>query len=810
MTAARGVSSRGFKGRGRRGEGAPPRGARGVKRKQQLNSKRQQQQLRQKQGGSLPRRPDIKGLDDKGDKKRQSKYVKSKNNNNNNSNSSSSSNSRTSRSKTRPKKEELQHQKQKQHAGSIKTREDGTQREKATPEGSQRKRKLSHGQERLRALLSKHPELLHAGESADAAVAACFKKAAGGPLQQPEATSDASPPSDNHASHQQHQQQQQQQEQQQHVSGSKRRKLLRLVMNSRTAEEKVFVHKAYQIYNEILRSIRAAEGGGEPPSRPSTSRLQILVGRAVSFLEKPLAQKDRHSCTARLAQVCLKHAEGDLRLRLWELLFKDFTEFCCCKSFYHVAMKLHLYGSEKQRERLIERLVSRKEAAFTRHGATVWEYIYCAQKTAVAQQKLLNCLMLEPAVLVAIPQANQCTSFSQVIKLLSETQQKKTFEDVSSLIQKCVDKELLGKAHVHRIVKAFCRQEAAAVAAADVAALAAVAAAVAAVAVAAVVAAADAISAHDAEEEAACKCGSRRVAIWGTVAEGALHMATTKDGVEGITRLLGYATAKERKNIVKGLKQHCLAFALNPELLPATVQLAFDAYGHLLLLQLLHTEGICKQLPTHYQELLALPSPTSRFSQHQAILTDVNACSLKAAATRQGELRPAVLKALTSAIEGLPLDGAKGEEHQPSVSAFLKDSFASKVFVQLAHYPEAEAALLRGIASLESDLQQNKPSIMNHPVGQRTLCGVLKAGCRGAPSILAAAWGALAKRLASVMETKGIFVILQIFNSARELQLSELEAQMRKQLHDESLEQAEAAVQKAGKCRLKAAAGEIN
>ncbi|KAL8433908.1 hypothetical protein ACSSS7_003513 [Eimeria intestinalis] len=191
--------------------------------------------------------------------------------------------------------------------------------------------------------------------------------------------------------------------------------------------------------------------------------------------------------------------------------------------------------------------------------------------------------------------------------------------------------------------------------------------------------------------------------------------------------------------------------------------LAFDAYGHLLLLQLLHAEGICKQLPTHYQDLLSLPSPTS----------------LKTAATRQGELRPAVVRALTSAFVALPLEGTEREEQQPSVSALLKDAFAWKVFVQLAQYPEAESALLRGIECVDYDLQQKDPSLISHPVGQRALCGALKAGCRGAPSILPAAWGALAKRLALVLETKGVFVVLQIFTCASEMQLSELEAEVR-------------------------------
>ncbi|KAL8433910.1 hypothetical protein ACSSS7_003515 [Eimeria intestinalis] len=392
MAAARRVSGRAPKARGRKGQGAPPRGAGGGRRKQHHSSERLlQQKLRQKQGGSLPRRPDIKGLDGEGDKKKDFKNLKSKNSSSSFSIRSSSSSSSSSGRPLKGEQQQQQQKQQKQHGGSFKRREGGSQRlEKSTSEGSQRKRKLSHGQERLRDLLSKHPELLHPGESADAAVAACFKKAAGGPTTQlPEATSEAPYPSGKHASGQQQPQQQQQ------VSGSKRRKLLRLVMSSRTAEEKVFVHKAYQIYNEILRSIRAAEGGGERSTHQSASRLQSLVAKAVSFLEGPLAQQQKaaavSSCSnsgqqqqqqqqhnaAAVAVAAAAAAALHAGISAPHLLFslsrrcfvsEDFNEFCCCKSFHHVAMKLHLYGTEKQRERLIERLVGRKEAAFTRES----------------------------------------------------------------------------------------------------------------------------------------------------------------------------------------------------------------------------------------------------------------------------------------------------------------------------------------------------------------------------------------------------------------------------------------------------------
>ena len=42
------------------------------------------------------------------------------------------------------------------------------------------------------------------------------------------------------------------------------------------------------------------------------------------------------------------------------------------------------------------------------------------------QQKLLNCLLLEPTVLVSVPQVQQQQSFSQVVSLLSEPQRNQT------------------------------------------------------------------------------------------------------------------------------------------------------------------------------------------------------------------------------------------------------------------------------------------------------------------------------------------------------------------------------------------------
>lgn len=48
----------------------------------------------------------------------------------------------------------------------------------------------------------------------------------------------------------------------------------------------------------------------------------------------------------------------------------------------------------------------------------------------------------------------------------------------------------------------------------------------------------------------------------------------------------------------------------------------------------------------------------------------------------------------------------------------------------------------------------------------------------GGTTILTAAWAALATNLASVLETKGIFVVLQVLKRAVELELADVEAEV--------------------------------
>lgn len=247
----------------------PNRGPKKVKRGGGAEAKRQKQ-LRLQQGGTLPRRPDIKGLD--GDTHTKSKPKPSSKLNN------SKSKPNASKGRPNPSSRPLdsggkRREETKKPRGPLKKEGPSAGGEPAGgPSEAPRKRKLANGQERLRALLKKHPDLLQAGESADVAVAACFKKAA---LSSGEEGPGAAVASEAGAAA----------GQQQQLSGSKRRKLLRLVMSGKTAEEKVFVHQTYQLYNEILRSIRASAGAGEGSSKLA---LKTRVAKAVSFLEEPI------------------------------------------------------------------------------------------------------------------------------------------------------------------------------------------------------------------------------------------------------------------------------------------------------------------------------------------------------------------------------------------------------------------------------------------------------------------------------------------------------------------------------------------
>lgn len=263
-------------------------GGRKAKRARDLR-KLQEKRTREQQGGRLLKRPEIKGLDGDPSSKvvHKKKETLRKLNNQQSYSPRDAARSQDGDPRNQNRGDTLGPRKGKTFPkGTGKVHSKNRASQATSTEGGPRKRKLINGQETLRRLLEEHPHLLQSGETADAAVAACFKKAAMNQSNAEDARGESAQtdcvPSV--------------QEEGQKLSGSKRRKLLRLVMNSKTAEDKVFVHESYQLYNDILRSIRQAEaipdkgseGSGATEDGRSNATLRRLVDKAVKFLGGPL------------------------------------------------------------------------------------------------------------------------------------------------------------------------------------------------------------------------------------------------------------------------------------------------------------------------------------------------------------------------------------------------------------------------------------------------------------------------------------------------------------------------------------------
>nr|PUA91486.1 hypothetical protein TGBR9_314480B [Toxoplasma gondii TgCATBr9] len=134
------------------------------------------------------------------------------------------------------------------------------------------------------------------------------------------------------------------------------------------------------------------------------------------------------------------------------------------------------------------------------------------------QQQMLNAVVLPPLAMVRHPDYQEAPTFFDLFDKFDVETRKLTMEHIASLLQKFVDKELLDKAPVHRMLKIYTRL---------------------------------------ANEE-------QINAVLQMTVEGFLRLASTKDGVDAMVRLLGYATAKQRKAIVKEMKKVMVSMTTNP------------------------------------------------------------------------------------------------------------------------------------------------------------------------------------------------------------------------------------------------------
>ncbi|CBZ55331.1 conserved hypothetical protein [Neospora caninum Liverpool] len=596
------------------------------------------------------------------------------------------------------------------------------------------------------------------------------------------------------------------------LSVSKKRKLMNEMKLSHRNEDAGYIKQCFRLYGQLLATRPEQQNAGTP-------QVAERVKDLLEFILPRVKEGDRHLCTSRALQALLKFGSKEQRLQLWAILKDDFAELCLGKTVCQVAMKFYLYGDKETQEEITQLLSRNKDIFFSKFGSRVWEYVYTGTKSAKGQQQMLNAVMLPPLAMVRHPDYQEAPTFFELFEKFDVETRKLTMEHIASLLQKFVDKELLDKAPVHRMLKIFTRL---------------------------------------ANEE-------QLNAVLQMTLEGFLRLAATKDGVDAMVRLLGYATAKQRKSVVKEMKKVMVSMTTNPvdyllvlrllctvddtkllrdvlikELTKEIGTIAFDPQGYFVLLQLLDTSSEpCKHLPLHTRQMLQLPSPTSlkpfdvRVGELRAPIVEALEKELEEAAERPSTASlcspPKKMRknhlGMKASAEAEPSEGEGqqegdngAEETEKTKGAFkdwLENQYASRVFVEFLKVTKSPKILELLIGELGND-EKSLRGFVDHPHTQRLLSSLVKqadetwevAGSperstehsdgNSRPSFIGSLWLVLAPRLSAVLASRGVFLATDILQASRRLHAKALEKQIVQALEGDALQQARKTVQAEG------------
>jgi len=252
-------------------------------------------------------------------------------------------------------------------------------------------------------------------------------------------------------------------------------------------------------------------------------------------------------------------------------------------------MKLFLYGDKASRQILAKKLMTSPALFFAKFGSTVWEYAYCKWVSSSVKREMINRIALPAIVKLKFPHVDESKSFMELYESFDTDTQKAVIANLERVFQRAVDKELLSRVPVQTMICYFTRL---------------------------------------ASEEQMTSWIER-------LSEGFMDLLSTKDGVEALVRLAGYATAKQRKKLVKGIKGRVIEIATNQadcvflcrllstvddtkllseilkEIVSDIKNLCSNKYGCKVIFMLLC--GISKRFFTEYEfTLLNLPSITSQ------------------------------------------------------------------------------------------------------------------------------------------------------------------------------------------------------
>jgi len=295
-------------------------------------------------------------------------------------------------------------------------------------------------------------------------------------------------------------------------------------------------------------------------------------------------------------------------------------------------------------------------AFFHRQGCRVINAIYFSDAVSAKEKKrLLHDIAVPPAIALTRPESAGSKTLRQMLQAADLTQdQRSTMMDhLGQVLERSVDKELLGIDVVHLLFQAFC---------------------------------------EDANEsqlkDLAAKCMS-----------GAPYLLSTKPGAEAVLRLLGVASAKDRKEFCRELKGKFPALATNGVDYLVMMRLASTVDDTVLLKKTMLTEwlgeleDICFDKYGHrVLSWIFRPDDPHLFSPYErASLTLPSPSSLKKPETRRQELLQELRIPLRNVLLKAPLQAAADINAKNVLTAYLSADWDAELVESLVAAAVQEA-----------------------------------------------------------------------------------------------------------------------
>mmetsp|Transcript_71808 Transcript_71808/g.199281 ORF Transcript_71808/g.199281 Transcript_71808/m.199281 type:complete len:624 (-) Transcript_71808:249-2120(-) len=404
-----------------------------------------------------------------------------------------------------------------------------------------------------------------------------------------------------------------------------------------------------------------------------------IVGEILALLDKrstSLQQYCSSEIGSRIVQACLKWGDREQRRRMLTLLKKDLPKMATDRYGHVVVQKLLTYIVKTSTDRVpsaeekkaqaqnlrefleVFRGKTLRRAFFHKFGCRVINSIYFSDLVNSREKRLLlQEVAVPPTVALQRTELPGSRTLRQLLagdSDLSQEHQTAVLTHLTDMVEKAVDKELLGVDIVHLLFQAYCEK------------------------------------ATEAQlRDLAEKCMA-----------GAPYLLSSKPGSEALLYLLGVASAKQRKAFCKDLKGKFVALATNAvdylvmmrlimtvddtvltvksvlsEWMGELEKLVFDKYGHKVLVWVFRPDDP-KYFDPNERRCMALPAPSS----------------LKAADTRRQELARTLRPAIRTALEAGPLKAADDVYAKQLLAAFLSSEWDAGLIEAILNAGEKEAS----------------------------------------------------------------------------------------------------------------------